>query len=217
MWGIPGWMKRDRAEINRDKEAAIRRRTCLILFLSLFIYPLSVVLSWSNTQACRTQCTYSLGHDNNNRAGSHNLLSMPWQTGSSAGWHTALSALPVFAPQHLSARQGTQLQPGSFPCPSSDNECGCSPTPSHLTTCGVPGLQISEADPGGVREQSCLGPVSYFYSATHLIILRCINRSFHCPSKKSLCSWEGENLGVLVELNRGALHCKSRQGWALIH
>lgn len=57
-----------------------------------------------------------------------------------------------------------------------------------------------------------LGPHLLFYSATRLTILRCINRSFN-----SLCSGEGENLGVLVELNRGALHCKSRQGWALIH
>lgn len=106
---------------------------------------------------------------------------------------------------------------GSFPCPPRDNKCRCSPTPSRLTTCVVPGLEINEADPGGVREQKCLGPVSYFYSATHLIILRCINPSFHCSSGKSLCSWEGENLGVLVELNRGPLHCKSRQRWALIH
>jgi len=86
-------MKRDQAEINRDKKAAIRRRTCLILFLSLFIYPLSAVLSWSNTQACRSQCTYSLRHDNNNRAGTHiPVHPVPWQTGSADGWHAAVAA-----------------------------------------------------------------------------------------------------------------------------
>lgn len=160
MWGIPGWMKRDRAEINRDKEAAIRRRTCLILFLSLFIYPLSAVLSWSNTQACTIQCTYSFRHSNDNRAGAHipSILSLANRVFC---WLTRSNHSPCLLSDAHPRVEALSAGMSPFPPLAADSKRCSSPTLSHLTTCLAAGLEINEASPWGVGERSCLALASH--------------------------------------------------------